>query len=54
MWTTNDYERVAQLVAAMIEKNWFDGAIGRVEAHNIFGGLMEHGSCGQILASNLV
>ena len=44
MWTTNDYERVAQLVAAMIEKNWFDGAIGRVEARDIFWRLMEDGS----------
>ena len=41
MWTPDD--RAAQLIVAMIKRGWPDDAVGRVEARDIFEGLMQSG-----------
>ena len=38
-----DFPRAAQLVVDMLDKGWFDDAIGRIEGSKIFGDLMASG-----------
>lgn len=42
MWTSEDLSRAhaPQLIVAMLDKGWFDDAVGRVEGSKIFGELV--------------
>ena len=46
MWTSGDFPRVAQSVVGMLERGWFDDAVGWVEGCGIFRGLMGSGKPG--------
>ena len=46
MWTSGDFRRVAQCIVGMLNKGWFDDAVGRVEGCEIFRGLMVSGKPG--------
>ena len=46
MWTPDGYSRAATSICTMLEKGWFDGAIGRIEGSTIFRGLMASGIFG--------
>ena len=46
MWTSGDFRRVAQCIVGMLDKGWFDDAVGRVEGCEIFRGLMASGKLG--------
>lgn len=51
----SNVDRVAQLIVAMLDKGWFDDAVGRAEGFEIFRELVKSGNLGWILAdSNLV
>ena len=49
MWTSDHYERAAQRIVAMLDKGWFDDAVGRVEGRDIFERLMRSGNLGEFL-----
>ncbi|KAF8555305.1 hypothetical protein OG21DRAFT_920901 [Imleria badia] len=40
MWTIGDFPRAAKLVLVMLDKGWFDDAVGRVEGSKILKNLM--------------
>ena len=42
--TDDLYRHVAKLITAMVDKDWFDDAVGRIEGFEIFRGLMESGN----------
>lgn len=42
----DDFDRAAQLIIAMLDKGWFDDAVGRVEGFEIFHGLVTTGNLG--------
>ena len=44
MGTPPDFARAAHLIVTMLDKGWFDDAVGRVEGHEIFRGLMTSGN----------
>lgn len=44
IWTPHDSHRAAPLIIAMLNKGWFDDAVGRVEGCEIFRGLMASGN----------
>ena len=46
MWTSGDFGRVAQCIVGMLNKGWFDDAVGRIEGCGIFRGLMASGKLG--------
>lgn len=46
MWSSSDFPRAAQLIVAMLDRGWFDDAVGRVEGREIFRGLMTSGNLG--------
>ena len=46
MWTSGDFRRVAQCIVGMLNKGWFDDAVGRVEGCEVFRGLMASGKSG--------
>ena len=46
MWTPADFRRGAQRIVAMLDKGWFDDAVGRVEGCEILRGLMTFGKRG--------
>jgi hypothetical protein len=43
MWTIGDFPRAAKLVLVMLDKGWFDDAVGRVEGSKILKNLMASG-----------
>ncbi|KAN0094937.1 Uncharacterized alpha/beta hydrolase domain (DUF2235) domain containing protein [Tylopilus felleus] len=40
MWTADDFPLAAQRIVCMIDKGWFDDAVGRIEGSKIFAELM--------------
>ena len=46
MWTSGDFPRAARSIVGMLDKGWFDDAVGRVEGCGIFRGLMGSGKPG--------
>ena len=36
MWTSKNLPRAPQLIVDMLDKGWFDDAVGRVEGSKIF------------------
>lgn len=44
MWTTDDFPGAAQLLVNMLDKGWFDDAVGRVEGSKVFGELVTSGN----------
>ena len=46
MWTSGDFGRAARPIVGMLDKGWFDDAVGRVEGCEIFRGLMGSGKPG--------
>ena len=54
MWTSNDFFRAARPILAMVDKGWFDDAVGRLEGCEVFRRLMMSGDPGWILILNLV
>ena len=43
MWKPDHSSGTAKSIRIMLEKGWFDGAIGRIEGSAIFRGLMTSG-----------
>ena len=50
MWISNDYDRAALHIVTMLDRGWFDDAVGRVEGRDIFERLMRSGDLGEILS----
>lgn len=46
MWTPADFRHGAQSIVGMLDKGWFDDAVGQVEGCEIFRGLMTSGKPG--------
>lgn len=46
MWTPDNFDCAARFIISMIERGWFDDAVGRVEGRDIFEGLMQSGNLG--------
>ena len=46
MWTPADFGRAVQSIVGILDKGWFDDAVGRAEGCEIFRGLMVSGKLG--------
>ena len=49
MWISNDCDRAARRIVTMLDRGWFDDAVGRVEGRDIFERLMRSGNLGEFL-----
>lgn len=52
MWTADDFPLAAQRIVCMIDKGWFDDAVGRIEGSKIFAELMMSGNFVRCLADS--
>ena len=44
MWASDGFGRAARPVVDMLDKGWFDDAVGRIEGSDIFDNLMASGN----------
>ena len=53
MWTSNDFFRAARPILVMVDKGWFDDAVGRLDGCEVFRRLMMSGDPWWILTLDL-